>query len=126
MSAENTTPRQQNQSVSQSSQRNKTILVIGWLVLTGLWIVPSVLLNLYIFGGIDFPSERFGSAYFGVGMFLLYGTAVVLPILALILVRGRDIGFRRLVTLLAVPVLIQAVGIAAYAVLTNRYGAVCC
>lgn len=126
VSAENPPLGEQSQSVSQSGQRNKTVLVIVWLVLTGLWIVPSVLLNLYIFGGIDFPSERFSSIYYGAGMLLLYGTAIVLPITALILVRARDIGYRRLTTLLAVPVLIQVVGIAAYVVFSNRYGTVCC
>ena len=111
---------------TEANRTARYVVIAVQLGLSVLWLVPSLLVNLYIFGGINFPSDRFGSAYFVTGYLLAPATAILLPILALILVRKRDIGFGPVLAILAIPIIVQVGGFILYSVLTSRYGVVCC
>ncbi len=68
-------------------------------VLIGLVLAVSIpiflvagIFNLYIFGGVAFPNDSFGDAYFAFWMVAVYGGAISMPLIAAGLVRARDIG----------------------------------
>ena len=95
-------------------------------------VVESVILvglayfNLITFGGIDFPNESFGIAYWRFWWLAVYGGAILVFVAALLLVKKRNIGYPLLLGLLSLPLVAQGIAFFLYFKLGERYGYVCC
>lgn len=105
---------------------NKYILVISILLINIFFLCVTILPNLYLLGGIDFPNDLVGSAYkYGFGA-LIYGGWIVMPLISGLLVRVRDIGFLPILLLNSIPYVAQLGAFIIYTVLGEVYGYICC
>ena len=67
-------------------------------------LAVAILPNLYLLGGINFPSESFSSIYWRVSVTVIYGGGLLIPPVTALLVKRADIRYLPIVILNAIPI----------------------
>lgn len=105
--------------------KNKRIATIG-VVVSGLIVLGILAIlalpNLYFLGGIEFPSRNFARAYLAIWAIAIYGGALIMPLVAMRLVRKHSLKLFPAVAVVSVPLMLQAIAFVLFIILGNHFG----